>query len=122
MVVAAQIFGSQVGGYPPFYEMSALGGGQIMRGYYYGRFRDKIYTAGQIELRTFFWKRLGGVVFGGMGNVSDNYKGLELRQSRFSFGGGLRFKFNQAEKINIRMDIGFGRGTSGVYFGMEEAF
>jgi len=122
MVVAAQIFFSQVGGYPPFYELSALGGGQIMRGYYYGRFRDKIYVAEQIELRTFFWKRLGAVAFAGMGNVTDEYDGLSLRQSQFSFGGGLRFKFNQAEKVNVRMDIGFGKGTSGVYFGMEEAF
>ena len=93
-----------------------------MRGYYYGRFRDKIYVAQQIELRTFFWKRLGAVAFAGMGNVTNSYNGLSLNQSRFSFGGGLRFKFNEAEKVNIRMDIGFGKGTSGVYFGMEEAF
>lgn len=122
LVLAAQILGSQVGGYAPFYELSALGGGQIMRGYYYGRFREKLYLASQIELRTFFWKRLGGVAFAGMGNVDDAVSGLTLRQTRFSFGGGLRFKFNQAEKVNIRMDIGFGRGTSGIYFGMEEAF
>jgi outer membrane protein assembly factor BamA len=121
-VVAWQVFFSQVGGYAPFYKLSALGGGQIMRGYYYGRYRDKIYLAGQVELRRFFWKRLGGVVFAGMGGVNDDYDRMTLRHTRFSWGGGLRFKFNEAEKVNIRMDIGFGKKVSGVYFGMEEAF
>jgi hypothetical protein len=35
---------------------------------------------------------------------------------------GARFLFNKAENVNLRADIGFGRETSGVYFGLEEAF
>jgi hypothetical protein len=36
---------------------------------------------------------------------------------------GLRFLFNKKQKINLRMDLGFGQdGNSGVYFGIEEAF
>jgi hypothetical protein len=30
--------------------------------------------------------------------------------------------FNQEEKVNLRVDFGVGKNTSGVYFGLEEAF
>jgi hypothetical protein len=42
---------------------------------------------------------------------------------KYSVGAGLRFLFNKEEKVNLRMDIGFGSdGNRGVYFGIEEAF
>ena len=43
--------------------------------------------------------------------------------SKQSYGAGLRYMFNKKQKINLRMDVGFGEnGSSGVYFGIEEAF
>jgi hypothetical protein len=46
-----------------------------------------------------------------------------LNQIKYSFGAGLRFRFNQKEKVNLRMDIGMGpHKNMGVYFGIEEAF
>ena len=38
-------------------------------------------------------------------------------------GAGLRFRFNEEQKVNLRMDLGFGNdGNMGIYFGIEEAF
>jgi hypothetical protein len=35
----------------------------------------------------------------------------------------LIFLFNKKEKVNLRVDVGFGNdGNSGIYFGIEEAF
>jgi len=40
-----------------------------------------------------------------------------------AFGAGkLRYLLDNDEKINICVDIGFGKDTMGFYFGMEEAF
>ena len=42
---------------------------------------------------------------------------------KYSYGLGLRFLFNKQQKINLRMDIGFGSdGSRGIYFGIQEAF
>lgn len=121
-VIAVQLFGTFVTGDPPFYEYPALGGQNLMRGYFTGRYRDKTYVAGQIEYRQYFWRRLGFVAFAGIGDVAPALGDLSLGDFKHSLGFGLRFKFNRTEKVNLRADIGFGRGTNGVYFGLEEAF
>ncbi len=121
-VIALQAYGSFARAFPPFYEMPALGGQNRMRGYYQGRFRDRNYLTAQIEYRTYLWWRLGMVAFFGVGEVSDKTNDLRIRDVKKSYGAGLRVKFNQAEKVNLRVDFGFGKDTNGVYFGIEEAF
>jgi len=121
-VLAFQLFASFQRGNPPFYELSLLGGSHIMRGYFQGRYRDKNLLAGQVEFRTHLWRRLGAVGFAGMGDVIGKISDFRIRTAKFSAGFGLRFIFNRAEHVNLRMDIGFGRDTNGVYFGLEEAF
>lgn len=121
-VLALQGFGSIVRGEAPFYELSTLGGAGIMRGYYQGRYRDRTHLAGQVEYRTELWRRFGLVGFAALGDVSDKLSGFRMAEAKFAGGFGLRFKFNEAEKVNLRADIGFGKNTSGIYFSMEEAF
>jgi len=121
-VIAVQMYGNFAAGDAPFYKLPALGGGNRLRGYYQGRYRDQDYVAAQVEYRTYFWGRLGGVLFAGAGQVSPTLRLLTLSGFHAAAGGGLRFLFNKAEKVNLRADVGFGRGTSGVYFGLEEAF
>ena len=43
-------------------------------------------------------------------------------ETEFAVGAGLRYLFNKEEKVNLRVDFGVGRNTTGVYFGLEEAF
>ncbi len=121
-VLAVQIFASFATGNPPFYELPMLGGANLMRGYYQGRYRDHHFMSMQMEYRTHVWWRFGAVAFVALGDVSPTMRQFRIRYAKVSGGFGFRFLFNQEEWVNVRMDVGFGRGTSGVYFGMEEAF
>ncbi len=110
-------------GETPFYKLPSLGGGSRMRGYFYGRYRDNFYGMLQMEYRQYFWKRFGFVVFAGAGNVSHNILEYDFGNLKYSYGAGLRFLFNEKQKVNLRMDLGFGNDVNrGVYFGIQEAF
>jgi outer membrane protein assembly factor BamA len=121
-VLALQAYAQWAGGDVPFYRLPALGGQNRMRGYFYGRYVDQCYLTGQAEYRQYFWKRLGFVVFGAFGNVANAFKDLSVKETNISAGAGLRLIFNEAEKVNLRVDLGFGSESNGVYFGLEEAF
>jgi outer membrane protein assembly factor BamA len=110
-------------GETPFYKLPALGGQKRMRGYFNGRYRDNFYGMMQLEYRQYFWRRWGFAAFGGLGNVADNMLEYDFGNMKYSYGVGLRFKFNEKQKVNLRMDIGFGNdGNRGIYFGIQEAF
>jgi len=53
-VFAAQILGQFNTGEVPFNQLALMGGESIMRGYYYGRYRDRNQMAMQVEYRFFF--------------------------------------------------------------------
>ncbi len=105
----------------PFMALAPLGGDSLMRGYYNGRYRDKVLLAGQAEYRFPVWWRLGMVAFVGAGGVADRASCLSGNALKFSYGFGLRFRLNQ-EGENLRIDFAWGKGTSGVYFTAGEAF
>lgn len=121
-ILAIQVFFNALANSSPFYALSKLGGQQIMRGYYEGRYRDKNFLASQVEYRTHLWQRFGFVAFGGLGEVMSEMPMFRLNSLKSSVGFGLRFLFSKQEKVNLRADIGFGQDTKGVYFGIEEAF
>ncbi|MBU0474939.1 MAG: outer membrane protein assembly factor [Bacteroidetes bacterium] len=121
-VLASQVYIESTSGDVPFFMLPTLGGSEKMRGYFLGRFRDEIYLTWQIEYRKIFWKRFGGVAFLGMGDVASKFNQLDLAQFKYAYGFGLRYVFDEKEKLNLRMDLGFGKSTSGIYFALEEAF
>jgi len=122
-VLAAQFRVQAVFGQVPFYDLPALGGGSIMRGYYEGRYRDLNAFAGQVEYRRDLWWRLGMVLFAGVGEVfGSEENNFAFSRLQYSLGGGLRFLFDTAQHINLRVDLGFGKDSNGIYFGLEEAF
>ncbi len=122
VVLALQFYGSGVTGSPPFYMLPALGGDNIMRGYYEGRFRDKIYWATQAEVRIRLTKRFGMVAFYGVGDVAGAMQDFKMKNVKPSFGIGLRFMLDVQELLNVRADFARGRDTKGVYFNAKEAF
>jgi outer membrane protein assembly factor BamA len=122
MVLALQFYGSGVADNPPFYMMPALGGDNIMRGYYEGRYRDKLYLATQAEVRMRLTNRWGLVAFAGIGDVSGDLAGFRLNNVKPSFGFGMRFMLDTDELLNVRADFAYGRDTKGVYFNAKEAF
>jgi outer membrane protein assembly factor BamA len=122
-VLAGEVYFSNAVGNVPFYALPQLGGQYKMRGYYQGRYADNAYFTVQLELRQYFWGRLGYVVFGSVGTVAASPDKYQMKEMKFSYGAGLRFLFNEKEGVNLRMDIGITReGETGVYFGIGEAF
>ncbi|MEW5901048.1 MAG: BamA/TamA family outer membrane protein [Acidobacteriota bacterium] len=110
-------------GDPPFWRMAQLGGEEIMRGYYQGRYRDKNMICFQAEYRwvPLLW-RLGMVGFIGVGEVADTLSHFDLGGVKYSYGVGLRYLFSREQGVTIRLDFGFGKDTSGVYLTAAEAF
>lgn len=100
----------------PYRSLAILGGNDIMRGYYAGRFRDKMVSAVQAEYRFPIWWRFGGVVFLGTGQVADRFYDYSFDKLKYSYGTGLRFAVLPKEKLNIRMDVGWGNHNSFNYY------
>ena len=109
-------------GQVPFLDMSSVGNDDLLRGYPKNRFRDVNFLGGQLEYRfPLFW-RFGMVTFAGMGDVFNKHKELGLNHVKYSVGAGLRFVVNPAERLNIRIDYGYGREGGYFYFVVAESF
>ena len=102
--------------------MPSLGGQNLMRGYFAGRFRDRKAVAAQYELRLAVWRRLGGTIFGSLGQVAAREEPLAVNRLHYAYGFGLRVLLVRQEGLNLRFDWGFGEDQSGFYFGLGEAF
>ncbi len=106
----------------PFLDLSAVGNDDLLRGYAKNRFRDRNFVGAQLEYRfPLFW-RFGMVVFGGAGDVFSAPKDLGLNELKYSVGTGLRFVVNPAERLNIRLDYGYGTEGGHFYFVVAESF
>jgi outer membrane protein assembly factor BamA len=124
-VLAVQAIGTLMNGEVPFNQLALLGGEQMMRGYYSGRYRDKAYAAMQVEYRFLpfpFSKRLGGAAFLGIGGVAPQVAELNLRQFQPAGGIGIRYLVFPQKDIFMRLDVGFTREGPGFYIFTGEAF
>jgi len=68
--------------------MEELGGADMMRGLYGGRFTDKCLMAYQAEYRRFLFWRIGMVGFASMGEVASTPGRFELDSFHYAYGGG----------------------------------
>lgn len=121
-IFALQFYGDFTSDNVPFFDLPKLGGEKIMRGYFEGRFRDKKYLALQGEYRTIIFGDFGLVIFVGIGEVSPQFYSFKIELVKPSYGFGLRYRLDKEERIDLRADLGFGNGTSGIYFSIEQAF
>jgi len=121
IVSAWQIYGNMNFGEVPFYKMASIGSSKRMRGYYGGILIDKHLLMLQTDLRFPVYKKLGGVLFGGLANISsDLMSGIDILQPNYGFG--MRYMLDPVKKFNIRFDWGFGPGINGFYITVSEAF
>jgi outer membrane protein assembly factor BamA len=120
--MAFQAFGNFTGGTVPFYELPYVGGPATMRGYFWGRYRDKHFMTVQLEYRSILFWRVGFAAFAGLGDVSDSFTSWPLSDFKHSLGAGVRYLVDPKEKLTVRIDLAFGKGSSGLYFAVEEAF
>jgi putative intracellular protease/amidase/acetyl esterase/lipase len=121
-ILALQLFASTTQGDVPFQELPTMGGSAFMRGYHPNQHRDRSAVGGQVEYRTPHWWRLGAVGFVGGGAVGTGWTEIRPDHLRFSGGGGLRFALDRTQRLNLRADLGVGRGSPVLYLGIREAF
>ena len=136
-VLAFQILSEYNWGDPSFETMALLGGDIMMRGHIEGRYRDKAFWAAQTEYRMpinrakwfskglgklKFWQRWGLVGFAGLGTVGPGFSDLPNSEVKYSVGVGIRFLILPEERVNARLDFGFGTQQPGFYFNIREAF
>lgn len=119
-VLAFDLYSRLTEGNVPWNQLSLLGDSQRMRGYYQGRYRDRNVLSGQIEYRQHLSWRHGYVLWMGAGTLSHNVSQLGRQHWLPTAGVGYRFEFKP--RMNVRLDYGIGRQTSGFYFQVGEAF
>jgi hypothetical protein len=120
-VLALQALTELRAGTPPFYSTGRLGGPEMLRGYFEGRYRDRQYVATQAEHRAPIIGRLGGAVFLAAGQVAPRLGELRLTDVKLAAGGGLRFAPLAQVPVNVRLDLAYGDALE-FYFGIGEAF
>ncbi|MBC7933970.1 MAG: BamA/TamA family outer membrane protein [Rhizobacter sp.] len=124
-VFAAQVFGQFVSGDIPFNQLALLGSEGLMRGYYYGRYRDKNYIAAQAEYRFLpfpFSKRIGAAAFVSAGSVAPAIRDFSAKNILPSAGIGLRYLVFPKKDIFLRFDVGFTKEGPAFYIYTGEAF
>lgn len=117
-ILAVQAWYSFTAGHPSFQHFSLIGGSDLMRGYFEGRYRDLNAMVYQAEYRLAVYRKLGLVFFGSAGQVAEKVSHYALRKFRYGGGIGLRYKLNE-EGLNFRLDFAFGDQTA-FYFGLNE--
>ncbi len=122
VVLAMNSYNSFVTGDAPFQQLSLLGGGRRLRGYYEGRYIDRNMAVLQAELRMKVYRRFGAALFSGAGVLGGSRDFLRIADPKVAYGAGLRYTVNRRDHLNIRVDYGLGPGTSGFYLTIGEAF
>lgn len=114
----------------PWTEMSQLGTPFDLRGYRWGRYRDKDMLFGICEYRHMFMRkkprkkdgnmmsRFGFVSWVATGTIANSYS--ELTNWLPNVGVGLRFEVQN--RMNARIDFGIGDDTTAIYISFNEAF
>jgi hypothetical protein len=106
----------------PVQRLATAGGDDILRGYARNRFHDDHFAGTQVEYRfPLFWK-LGMATFLGIGDVFDKPSDISLSTVKYSIGTGLRYAINPNQKLNSRLDVGYGREGFNIYLMIGEAF
>ncbi len=122
LTIAGQLYTESRMGDVPVQSLALMGGDNRMRGIYLGRYRDHTIIDGQLELRFPLVWILGGVVFGGLGEVAPDYGKYTFNGIHWAAGGGLRLMVDSNSRTNLRFDVGFSKDRMLFFFTFLEAF
>lgn len=112
----------------PYLALPSIGWdtyGRSGRGYVQGRFRGVNMVYGETEFRMPISRSglFGAVAFINGTTASSSTTGQDLFNTIApAYGIGLRIKMNMKDRTNICVDYGRGRGSSGLYFNIQETF
>lgn len=104
----------------PWPLLARMGGSYRMRGYYEGQYIDNNMATTQLELRQKVYRRIGFTLWAGAGNVFSTYKSYKWSETLPNYGVGLRWEVKK--RMNVRVDYGFGKNSSGLMLNISEAF
>ena len=121
-VVALQLVYVATTGNVPYQRYAVLGGSKVMRGYYEGRYLHRQGGALQTEYRSPLRNRVGVVVCAAVGGVAGTAAAWRRDELLGSGGFGFRWALDPKERINLRLDLGFGSRGSQFYMDIGEAF
>jgi outer membrane protein assembly factor BamA len=105
----------------PYNRLAKIGGQDLMRGHFNGRYRDKNMYILQAEYRMQLWKGFGLAGFGGIGDVAGRVGDFRLSETKYALGCGLRYMIDPREKITMRLDFGITDDDAGIYLIFLEA-
>lgn len=124
LISATQVYSDLNTSQVPYIAMPKLFGQNRLRGIsndnkYMGQ--NVMYI--QTELRQDIIGPIAIVAFGGIGNAFNSFDSLADSKLKYSFGIGGRLRMSQSERLNSRLDVGFGPdGDMGIYIVLKEAF
>jgi len=119
-VLALQLRLHVTGGDVPFYLLPTFGGDRSLRGIVDGRHRDRTSLLVQGELAIPLVWRLGLELFGGAGEVAPRPSRLALSRLVPAGGLGLRLWVDPADRVFLRLDHGWGPGSSHWYLSIGQ--
>lgn len=121
--LAFQLIANLNGGDVPFKDMADIGGANTMRGYYTGFYRYNNLYAFQAEYRAHVWWRLGFTAWVGAALTPVRWYSIGDNSVKPNAGIGLRLMLNKSDRLNIRVDQGFGKKEQkGFYLDIAEAY
>lgn len=113
----------------PWTEMSMVGTPFDLRGYTWGQYRDKAMSFALAEYRYMLPRKtptsrgkmygpFGFVAWVGTGSVAPDYQNMKY----WIPNAGIGLRFELQERMNIRIDYGFGIHNNAFYISFNEAF
>jgi outer membrane protein assembly factor BamA len=120
-VLAFQAYGLFTFGDVPYRNLAILGGNMMMRGYYGGRYRDKMFIGTQAEYRFPVYGRFGAATFVSAGQVADHGSQFNFSKLHYAAGAGVRFAVLPKENLNLRFDVAYGNNVN-YYIVLAESF
>jgi hypothetical protein len=127
--LAWQIKTRYAGGDVPWTDLSMVGTPYDLRGYTWGQYRDHtmvfalaeyrhMFKRGKPNFRGGYYGPFGFVAWLGTGSIAHDYGTL----NDWLPNGGVGFRFEIQERMNLRIDYGIGVESSAFYISFNEAF
>lgn len=122
--IAVKLYGRLGTGDIPYEELTKIGGTNALRGYIDGQYRDRSGVYLISEWRHMFLKsskelsKHGIAVWLGSGSIADDLDSI----NEWIPNLGVGYRFEVQPRMNLRIDFGIGRESSGLYFNFTEAF
>ncbi|MFV0290623.1 MAG: BamA/TamA family outer membrane protein [Mangrovibacterium sp.] len=130
-ILAWQLCSRNTFGDVPYNELSQLGNPFDLRGYPWGKYRNKGKAYAMAEYRHTFKKKTGDLskigavawLAGGFVYNTDGDPLISDAKNGVLPNAGVGFRYELQERMNLRLDFGVGReGLKGFYFNINETF